>query len=265
MAGRCCSAARTESCILVFACKDFRSVTLFVCGKRVLLLVQCCQHIVADSLLLLSYVCPAVCIAGFGRASLNATFCSMCPPGQYQPGGLLYCLPCPNATFYAPVDGAGDQWSSAGLTTFLGAVGASCIPKESQLSPEAGQAYFGKDPEVQALLTNSTKQTLGACLSSCPSDACCLAQYEVTDRQCRTATLPAVAADAAGYYRLMYKLPPSAMGSASSVKPDAAPAGGNSSEAVKGKMISSGIYARCNIPTTTTENWGNIDVQPAGG
>jgi hypothetical protein len=191
----------------------------------------------------------------------------MCPPGQYQPGGLLYCLPCPNATFYAPVDGAGDQWSSVGLTTFLGAVGAeSCIPKESQLSPEAGQAYFGKDPEVQALLTNSTKQTLGACLSSCPSDACCLAQYEVGNRMCRTATLPPVAADAAGYYRLLYKLPPSAMGSASSVKPDAAPAGGSSGEVVKGKMISSGIYARCNIPTSVVvDPYGNANVEPVNG
>jgi hypothetical protein len=137
---------------------------------------------------------------------------------------------------------------------------------ESQLSPEAGQAYFGKDPEVQALLTNSTKQTLGACLSSCPSNACCLAQYEVTNSTCRTATLAPVAADAAGYYKLLYKLPPSAMGSASSVKIDAAPAGGNSSEVVKGKMISSGIYARCNIPTiVVTDAWGNKDVQPASG
>lgn len=202
----------------------------------------------------------AVCIAGFGKASANATFCSICPPGQYQPGGMQFCESCPNATFYAPVDGAGPQWTSIGLTTFPGAVGAeSCVPKESQLSPEAGQAYFGKDPDVQGLLTTSTKQTMDACLSSCAADSCCLAQYDVSNKACQTATLAPAAADAPGYYKLMYKLPPSAMGAASSLKAGASAAGSaGSAEEVKGKMISSGIYARCVVPDNAVDAWFKV-------
>jgi len=173
---------------------------------------------------------------------------------------MQFCQSCPNATFYAPVDGAGPQWTSIGLTTFPGAVGAeSCVPKESQMSPEAGQAYFGKDADVQGLLTKSTRQTMDACLSSCPADSCCLAQYEVSSKACQTATLAPVAADAPGHYKLLYKLPPSAMGAASSLKAGASAAGSaGPAEVVKGKMISSGIYARCVVPDSTVDAWFKV-------
>lgn len=159
------------------------------------------------------------------------------------------------------MDGAGAPWTSVGLTTFPGAVGAeSCVPKESQLSPEAGQAYFDQDPLVQSLLTNSTKQTLGACLSSCPANSCCLAQYDVSGKSCQTASLAPVAADDAGYYRVLYKLPPSAISAAASVKDNAGAANGEATgaEVVKGKMMSSGIYARCLIPDDLIDNWMKV-------
>lgn len=179
---------------------------------------------------------------------------------------MTVCTQCPNATFYTPVDGAGPTWTSTGITTFPGAVGVeSCVPKESQLSPEAGQAYFGTDPLVQNLLTKSTRQTMGECLSSCPANSCCMAQYEVATKACKTATLAPVAADAAGYYKLFYKLPPSTMGSASSLKaPDATSeqlvnaVGTTNAEVVKGKMISSGIYARCVVPDALVDNWMKV-------
>jgi len=169
----------------------------------------------------------------------------MCPPGTYQPGGMVSCQACPNATFYAPVDGSGETWTSSGTTTFPGATGTeSCVPKESQLSPEAGQAYFSSAAAVQTLLTSSSRATLALCLASCPSDACCIAQYDAASKVCKTATLAPVGADSPGY-KLMYKLPPSTIGSASSLKP----------AEVKAKMMSSGIYARAAIPDNLRATW----------
>lgn len=188
-----------------------------------------------------------VCIPGFGKATPNAPFCSICPPGQYQPGGLTTCQPCANATFYPPVDGSGDRWTSTGLTTFPGAVGPEfCVTKESQLSPEAGQAYFDKSPESplvqQQMLTNSSRASLGACMASCPADSCCLAEYNTASKVCLTAAFAPVGTGSGDIQKLYYKLAPSAMGSASSVE----------GEEAKAKMISSGMYARC---SATSELW----------
>lgn len=191
---------------------------------------------------------PAVCIPGFGKATPDAPFCSLCPPGQYQPGGLTACTPCGNATFYPPVDGSGDRWTATGLTTFPGAVGPEwCVTKESQLSPEAGQAYFNKDSDLLdpswegQFVASNTWETLGECMGSCPADSCCLAEYDTESKVCLTASLEPAGIESGGHQKLYYKLAPSAMGSASSVD-----------DPVKAKMISSGMYARCQA---TSELW----------
>lgn len=195
---------------------------------------------------------PAVCIPGFGRATPSSP-CTICPQGSYQPGRLTTCQLCPNATFYPPVDGVGATWTSVGTTTFLGAVGEeSCVPKESQLSPEAGQAFFGSAPAVQALLTTTNATSLATCLASCEPTACCMVQWHADTSKCKRASLPPVGADALGF-KLLYKLPPSTMGSASSIK--AATAAAPEAGGVTAKTISSGIYARAAIPDATKASW----------
>jgi len=54
----------------------------------------------------------AVCIPGYGQQ--GSPECTPCNYGSYHPGGSTLCTRCPEATFYAPVDGAGDTWTSPG-------------------------------------------------------------------------------------------------------------------------------------------------------
>jgi hypothetical protein len=141
---------------------------------------------------------------------------------------------------------------SPGLTTFLGATGEeSCVPKASQLSPEAGQAYFATEiPDVNSLLTSTSAGSLAACLGLCPAASSCLMQYHVQGSTCKYAALAPVAPDAPGY-KLLYKLPPSGLIGASSV----ASTSNNTSKLVRAKMMSSGIYARVAIPDATRSKW----------
>jgi hypothetical protein len=133
-------------CLLTAACSTALLLRAFLNPAQHAWLLACCRCLLP--------ACPlrpsdAVCIAGFGKATPNSAFCSMCSPGRYQSGGLTACIPCSNATFYPPVDGAGEHWASPGLTTFPGAVGPEfCVTKETQLSPEAGQAYFNKVSKI---------------------------------------------------------------------------------------------------------------------
>jgi hypothetical protein len=73
-----------------------------------------------------------------------------------------------------------------------------------------------------------------------------MAQFEGLTSTCKKAILAPVGADTAGY-KLLYKLPPSTMGSASSVHEDPAP--------VRAKTIASGIYARMVIPDNRLSSW----------
>ena len=186
-----------------------------------------------------------MCIAGYGKAQ-GSSLCTPCAYGFYQPGGLTTCQACPTTPFYAPVDGAGDTYVSDGTTTYPTSHGAeACVPKQSQLSPEAGQAYIAPGSSAMSLLSSAPAPTLKACLDSCPAGQCCLAQYDVTGKLCYSVALAPVAASAAGQ-SLVYKLPPSTLGSASSLEEPAA---------VKGKTMSSGYYAHCAIPTASAAAW----------
>jgi hypothetical protein len=141
------------------------------------------------------------------------------------------------------VDGLGATFNSAGTTTYPGAYGAeSCVPRYSQLSPEAGQAYLAPGTAATAVLlpeVSLASATFDACVTSCPVDKFCLAQYDSKASKCARAELAPAVSAAAGP-QLVYKLPPSTLGSASSVA---------------GKMMASGYYAHAVIPSTLLTNW----------
>ena len=182
-----------------------------------------------------------MCVAGYGRATAAGS-CALCNFGSFQPGGDNTCTTCPSTAFYTPVDGAGDTYTSAGTTLYQGSFGQeACVPQRSQLSPEAGQAYIASDSAAASLLGASTNAAdLATCVESCPADKCCMAQYDVAGKACFKVLLDPVASDATDAKQLLYKLPPSTIGSASSV--DA-------------KTMSSGYYAHCAIPTADATKW----------
>jgi hypothetical protein len=188
-----------------------------------------------------------VCSAGFGIKA-GETLCTLCPYGTFQPGTGTTCQECPKSKFYTPVDGLGTTYESSGTTTYPGAFGEeACVPKYSQLSPEAGQAYLAPTA-VSPLLTNSSAADLAACIASCDATKLCLAQYDVAKGQCWKVALPPAASDAASGTHLVYKLPPSTLGSASSVTPEEGQVGA--------KMMSSGYYAHGDISAAAAA-WGD--------
>lgn len=194
-----------------------------------------------------------MCLPGYGKATETDTMCSPCPFGAFQPGGLAQCQACPVANFYTPVDGAGTTWSSNGTTLFDGAFGSeACVPWQSQLSPEAGQAYFS--PENTPLLNLTqvySAPALASCFAACPNNMCCLTQWDATNKYCRVATFTPVdfTSNTTTGVQLLYKLPPSVLGSASSVKNPA------DEPTVKTKTIASGYYATCSVPAATAAIW----------
>jgi hypothetical protein len=181
-----------------------------------------------------------VCIPGYGQNTTGQ--CVPCAQGTYQPGPNPTCLVCPTSTFYSPVDGNGTAFTSNGITTYTGSINQeACVPIQSQLSPEAGQAYIAPtDANTMALYTPAPAASLAACIASCPANKCCMAQYDVNSTTCYTVQLDAVSSEATTGQQLVYKLPPSTLGSASSVKT---------------KMMSSGFYAHCAIPAAQQANW----------
>jgi hypothetical protein len=238
-----------------------------------------------------------VCVAG--RGVVNGA-CELCEYGTYSPGFLRDCIACPAAAFYAPVDGIGTVITSNGTTFAKGATSEQwCVPTESQLSPEAGQAYFGpslvNDSILQSLVTNTNVNSLEECISSnvCSGDKHCMVQYVEASNTCIVARFQP-ATDTTTGPQLFYKLPPSALSSASSVassnsssasavagmatrrggfyapriKPGTlrsfnitrAPQGGVAAKALKpgqveAQMLSSGIYARCVLPDQEASAW----------
>jgi hypothetical protein len=204
-----------------------------------------------------------VCLAGFGKVTNTSKTCTPCPYGSFQPGTGAFCQPCPFANFYSPVDGNGATVNSSGTTLFDSVVSAeACVPMQSQLSPEAGQAYFS--PENTAVLNMTSianTSNIGACFGRCPNNTCCLMQYDAGNRTCRIATFAPVAYNTSvtSGVQLLYKLPPSAMGSASSVElPQPGPEGlvpAAEGAAVSAKTIASGYYATCTVPAATAAVW----------
>jgi hypothetical protein len=151
---------------------------------------------------------------------------------------VVQCTACPKTTFYAPVDGLTGNYISNGTTLYLGSTSVEqCVPIKSQLSPEAGQAYFNEKTDVA--FTNGDATSFSTCVESCPKNSACLAQFEAAvgaaSAACKLLVASAVPSDYATEH-LVYKLPPSELVGASSV--------------VVGKMMSSGYYAHFAVPNT---------------
>jgi hypothetical protein len=189
-------------------------------------------------------------MAGYGKANAADTTCGLCNYGSFHPGGDTTCSTCPSSAFYTPVDGNGATYTSAGTTLYPGSFDKeSCVPLSSQLSPEAGQAYLVTGDNL--LGTATTEQTLEACIQTCDANKCCMAQYDVTGKKCYKMELVPSASTVTTGKQLLYKLPPSTLGSASSVQ-DSSPA-----PTVGAKMMSSGYYAHCTVDTAAWEAAGS--------
>jgi len=64
-----------------------------------------------------------------------------------------------------------------------------CVPRESQLSPDAGQTYFSA-AVLPELTSHTQRATLAACIATCPPDSACMVQYDVATCTCYFAALP---------------------------------------------------------------------------
>jgi hypothetical protein len=61
------------------------------------------------------------------------------------------------------------------------------VPRESQLSPDAGQIYFST--AVLPSITQAVpKPNLAACIATCPPDSCCMVQFNGNTGTCYYAT-----------------------------------------------------------------------------
>jgi hypothetical protein len=184
---------------------------------------------------------------GYGKQG-GSQACTPCAFGSYQAGGQSVCSACPSTAFYSPVDGAGATYTATGTTFYLGSRGEEmCVPRASQLSPEAGQAYFAAGASASRLFTPTNNvASLDACIALCPAGKGCMAQYDVAGRVCQLAALDLAAADATGR-QLAYKLPPSTVGSASKVK-----------EGASAKMMASGFYAYTDLSAVASATWSTL-------
>lgn len=143
------------------------------------------------------------------------------------------------------------MWTSESTTLYQGATAADdCVPKQAQLAPEAGQAFFSFESGMQSLLTSTQQANLSACLGSCPAGSCCFAQYDVANSTCHTIALDPAAADGASGLQVVYKLPPSGLIGASSVSNHA---GGNNE--LRASSLASGYYATCAVPSASASAW----------
>lgn len=146
----------------------------------------------------------------------------------------------------------------------------ACVPKQSQMAPEAGQAYFTTSTAV-TIAPNVTAADLTACLATCDAvpNTCCLAQFSAGT--CRRATMtPEAASVATPQY--VFKLPPAGLAASvasvadpapahlvtdgASIVIDGAPSAISEEPAVKAKSLASGYYAHCAIP-----NGGVADIE----
>lgn len=202
-----------------------------------------------------------ICIPGWGQPSTGSA-CAPCPYGSFQPGGNPTCDVCPDTTFYSPVDGQGATVTVGGTTLYTGSKTVeACVPKQSQMAPEAGQAYFTTRTNV-TIAPPVTAANLTTCLATCDTvpNTCCLAQFSAGT--CRRATMtPEAASIAAPQY--VFKLPPSGLAASvasvadaapaavtdgASIVTDGAPSVTSEEPAVKAKTLASGYYAHCAIP-----------------
>jgi hypothetical protein len=128
------------------------------------------------------------------------------------------------------------------------------VPQTAQIGVDIGARIFDN-----ALMQTAAGTTLEACLSKCDVAKCCFVQFDYGHLNKRSASCNYLNLQPSGdpyAYKnasaalLFHKLPPSSAIAAASVGSGAAAAAGDDvapSSIVKGKTMSSGLYARCNV------------------
>jgi hypothetical protein len=230
-----------------------------------------------------------VCKAGAGGTPGS---CSACPYNTYQPGAAVFgdgytCRPCPKSAFNHYI---GDTFTSPGITFWTAMASPYlCVPRYSQAASPAGHT-LGLPDKVFTDVPDGASD-MAACITACPADKCCIAEFfresDAGGSSCRHAILPParpmamVASVDDGKPRLYYKLPPSEMIAAASIKSGANSTQGGSSNsgnstggvgavytdtaagnrtavgtvagsvspenAVKAKTMASGVFAICDM------------------
>lgn len=225
-----------------------------------------------------------VCKAGAGGAPGS---CAACPYNTYQPGSAVFgdgrtCKSCPKSAFNHYI---GDTFVSPGITFWTSMTSPYlCVPRYSQAASPAGHT-LGLSDKVFVDVPSAASDT-AACITACPADKCCIAEFyresEYGPASCRHAILPparpmAMVASVPDDTkpRLYYKLPPSEMIAAASVKSASvnatqsssdgvgavytdtkagnrtavgtATGTGSSENAVKAKTMASGVFAICDM------------------
>jgi hypothetical protein len=223
-------------------------------------------------MLMSAFVCTAECAAGFGRQGNN---CQKCPAGKYQPGYLgndaavsptnngfgdgSTCITCEKTrSVYISSKGKEFEYESDGTTYREGATGREeCVPKTAQLGIDIGTKFF-EDNSLLPVVSDFTPTATtpfgpDACLTAaCQPGQCCFVQFDYAWRSnagsegtktCRaiTMTVNTVANSYATADLLFYKMLPSDAIAAASV---------NKTGKVEAKAMSSGLYARCDLPST---------------
>eukprot|EP00775_Hariotina_reticulata_P001857 gene1857-2193_t len=193
---------------------------------------------------------PTVCAAGFGipsPTSTNVADCAECSCGFYSEGDGTSCTACPETRFNHPV---GNTYISQGITFWTKTPNSlTCVPEHAQLPAPCG-AMFSVHDSVFTIQGPAAAASPGACVDASPKDKCTIVQFEEgptpSTNVCKHAVLPPVGpvAENPAIPRLYYKLPPSELISDASIR---------SSNQVRTKTKSSGIYARCNMAA-----WGTL-------
>jgi hypothetical protein len=138
-----------------------------------------------------------------------------------------------------------------------------CVPKTAQLGIDIGTKFFDEVDLLTAVTFTSTTSDLGleACLTAACDDArqCCFVQFDYAwkkkggnpgTKTCRAVKMAvntvANSHTVSTSNLLFYKMLPSDAIAAASVDKT-----GN----VAAKAMSSGLYARCNLPTASASDW----------
>lgn len=171
----------------------------------------------------------AACKAGAGGSPGN---CDPCPYNTFQAGpgygDGFTCKSCPSTAFNHYI---GETFYSYGMT-FWKAMPTPylCTPRYSQAASPTGHRLG----IVDDVFVNVSQATTTDCVKACPADKCCIAEFypEGADDGgplCRHAYLPPSSPMAIvkslddTVARLYYKLPPSELIAAASIKNDTAP------------------------------------------
>jgi hypothetical protein len=157
------------------------------------------------------------------------------------------------------------EFVSPGTTYRVGAAGRDeCVPKTAQLGIDIGTVMFNDTTLLTASITTATTADPAACMNTatiCPAGQCCFVQFDYAfrkgpggtqgDKKCYYVNMlpnnnKAAHTDSANkllYYKM---LPSDAIAAAS----------------LKAKAMSSGLYARCDLPTSGA--WATVDAGKIG-